>query len=226
MIQRITVLDEGFVELVDIMGSDQRVIDAARVSTGTKSEPDRDTILIKYLMNNHHETPFEKVVFEFHIKCPLFVARQWMRHRISSFNERSARYRVFEESHYIPNLSDIPACYTEEDLAEYSAALDAQFNIYKKLYSKAEAHPEWRKRAREVWRGLLGTSFYTEFFWTVNFRSLMNFLELRLDPAAQLEIREFALAIQQLIQDSAAIPVSYSAFQERLNFEKSALKKK
>ena len=90
MIHRIAVLDKGFIELIDIMGSDQRVIDAARVSTGTKSDPDRDTNLIKYLMNNHHETPFEKVVFEFHIKCPLFVARQWMRHRISSFNERSA----------------------------------------------------------------------------------------------------------------------------------------
>jgi len=217
MVRRITVLDKGFIELVDYLGSDQRIIDAARVSTGTKSDPERDSQLIQYLMKNRHETPFEKVVFEFHIKCPLFVARQWMRHRISSFNERSARYRVFKEEFYCPQLEVIPECYTEEDLAEYCKALEAQFSVYEKLYKKAEANPDWRRRAREVWRGLLGTSYYTEFFWTVNFRSLMNFLELRLDPAAQFEIRQYAKAIRQLIQESGAISISFSAFEQRLN---------
>jgi len=216
LVARITVLDKGFVELIDYLGSDQRVVDAARVSTGTEGDPERDAQLIRYLMKNHHETPFEKVVFEFHIKCPIFVARQWFRHRISSFNERSARYRVFDEEFYIPQLSDLPQCYSKEDLAEYVSALEAQYTVYKKLFKKAEANPKWRKRAREVWRGLLGTSYYTEFFWTVNFRSLMNFLELRLDLAAQFEIRQFAKAIQKLIQDSGAIPWSYTAFKERL----------
>ena len=167
-------------------------------------------------MKNRHETPFEKVVFEFHIKCPLFVARQWMRHRISSFNERSARYRIFKEEFYCPQLEAIPECYTEEDLAEYCRALESQFTIYEKLYKKAEDNPDWRRRAREVWRGLLGTSYYTEFFWTVNFRSLMNFLELRLDPAAQFEIRQFAKAIRQAIRDTEIIPISFAAFESRL----------
>ncbi|MFQ6126021.1 MAG: FAD-dependent thymidylate synthase [Candidatus Heimdallarchaeota archaeon] len=219
---QIKVLDKGFVELIDCLGSDQRVVDAARVSTGTRGDPEQDAQLIRYLMKNRHETPFEKVVFEFHIKCPLFVARQWFRHRISSFNERSARYRVFDEEFYTPQLSDLPQCYSKEDLAEYISALEAQYKVYKKLYKKAEFNPEWRKRAREVWRGLLGTSYYTEFFWTVNFRSLMNFLDLRLDLAAQFEIRQFAKAIQKLIRDSGKIPWSLTAFEERLKTKESS----
>ncbi len=213
----ILVLDRGVVQLVDHLGSDQRVVDAARVSTGTQSDPDRDAQLIRYLMENHHETPFEKCVFEFYIKCPIFVARQWFRHRISSFNERSARYSIFDEEFYVPQLADLPECYSPEDLKEYISTLKTQYEAYQKLCKKAEesGNSAWRKRSREVWRGMLGTSYYTEFFWTVNFRSLMNFLELRLASAAQFEIREYANAIQRLVRDSNAIPLSYAAFEER-----------
>jgi thymidylate synthase (FAD) len=211
MIQESSVLDKGFVRLVDQMGSDQRVVEAAHVSTGARSDdPERDRKLIFFLVEHGHGTPFEKVVFEFHVKCPLFVARQWFRHRIGSFNERSARYRKFEEEFYVPDRSTIPDLYTEDDLATYRNALHAAYETYERLFAKTTGSPEHRSRARELWRGLLGTAFYTEFFWTVNLRSLMNFLKLRTHPTAQYEIRVYADAIAAMTR--RAVPVSYEAF--------------
>jgi len=204
------VLDKGYVQVVDVMGSDRRVVDAARVSTGSKSDPERDKQLIFFLMENRHETPFEKIVFEFHVKCPLFVARQWIRHRIGSFNERSARYRVFDLDYYVPSLEDMPSAFTADDIQEYVACLNQEYEIYERMLKKVGAQPENRSRAREVFRGLLGASYYTEFFWTVNFRSLMNFLQLRMGEDAQLEIRRYAQAIDELIRDY--IPWTYEAF--------------
>jgi len=122
-----TVLDKGYVQLIDVMGSDQRVIDAARVSTGSAANEEKDKGLIYFLMEHEHETPFEKIVFEFNIKCPLFVARQWMRHRIGSFNERSARYRAFDQEFFVPNLENLPEIYDAEDIDKYVTALDQTF---------------------------------------------------------------------------------------------------
>ena len=117
MIQEAQVLDKGFVRLIDQMGSDRRVVEAARVSTGAQSDdPERDRKLIHFLVEHGHGTPFEKVNFEFHVKCPLFVARQWFRHRMGSFNERSARYRKFDEEFFVPDLSTLPDVYSPEDL--------------------------------------------------------------------------------------------------------------
>jgi len=213
MVEEARILDKGFVRLVDRMGSDRRIVEAARVSTGAESEdPERDRRLIFYLMEHEHGTPFEKVVFEFHVKCPLFVARQWFRHRIGSFNERSGRYRKFEEEYYVPRLSDIPPIYTDEDIEAYRRALHEAYSAYERLYAKALDHPEHRARAREVWRGLLGTAFYTEFYWTVNLRSLMNFLKLRTHPTAQYEIRCYANAIAEMVR--RAVPISYEAFEK------------
>ena len=207
------VLDKGFVRLIDVMGSDARIVEAARVSTGARSDdPERDRQLIFFLMEHGHGTPFEKVVFEFHVKCPLFVARQWFRHRIGSFNERSARYRKFEEEYYVPDLSALPDAYGREDLKAYSEALRVAYETYERLYAKAADAPEERARAREVWRGLLGTAYYTEFFWTVNFRSLMNFLKLRMHESAQYEIRVYADAIAGMAR--RAVPISYEAFEQ------------
>ncbi|MCX8037239.1 MAG: FAD-dependent thymidylate synthase [Candidatus Sumerlaeia bacterium] len=206
------VLDKGFVRLIDQMGSDRRVVEAVRVSTGTVSDdPERDRKLIHFLIEHGHGTPFEKVVFEFHVKCPLFVARQWFRHRIGSFNERSARYRRFDEEYFVPDFSTLPEGYTADDLAAYNEALHHAYATYERLVAKASGGPEQRARAREVWRGLLGTSFYTEFFWTVNLRSLMNFLKLRMHPTAQYEIRQYAEAIAAMTRE--AVPISYEAFE-------------
>jgi len=213
MIAEAQVLDKGFVRLIDQMGSDQRVVEAARVSTGAHSDdPESERKLIFHLVEHGHGTPFEKVVFEFHVKCPLFVARQWFRHRIGSFNERSARYRKFKEEFYVPELSTIPDVYREDDLATYRETLHGVYQTYERLYAKvANSQPEVRSRAREIWRGLLGTAFYTEFFWTVNLRSLMNFLKLRTHPTAQHEMRKYAEAIAEMIR--RAVPVSYEAFE-------------
>lgn len=213
MNEEVPLLDKGFVKLVDCMGSDERICQTARVSTGsTSDDPERDRRLIYFLMEHGHGTPFEKVVFEFHVKCPLFVARQWFRHRIGSFNERSARYRKFQEEYFVPDLATISEVYSEEDLEVYRKALSDAYAAYERLYAKVADRPDDRSRSREVWRGLLGSAYYTEFFWTVNFRSLMNFLKLRTHKTAQYETRVYADAIAEIVKDKA--PVSYQAFEE------------
>lgn len=206
-----TVLDKGYVRLIDLMGSDQRVVEAARVSTGAESDPDRDKKLIFYLMEHRHETPFEKIVFEFAVKCPLFVARQWARHRIGSFNERSARYRVFDFDYYVPSIEDLPEVYGPDDIEQYVDCLKQAYELYEAMLAKVADKQKLRSRAREVFRGLLGAAFYTEFYWTVNFRSLMNFISLRADPSAQLEIRRYAMAINDMVAEH--IPWSHEAFE-------------
>ncbi|MBM3335328.1 FAD-dependent thymidylate synthase [Candidatus Sumerlaeota bacterium] len=213
MIDEAQVLDKGFVRLIGLMGSDQRVVEAACVSTGAHfDDPKRMRELIFYLVENGHGTPFEKVVFEFHVKCPVFVARQWFRHRIGSFNERSARYRKFAEEFYVPEPSAIPDVYGEDDIAAYRETLREVYQKYERLCAKAAgSQAEVRARAREIWRGLLGTAFYTEFFWTVNLRSLMNFLKLRIHPTAQYEIRMYAEAVAEMVRRVA--PISYEAFE-------------
>ncbi|MFX1252075.1 MAG: FAD-dependent thymidylate synthase [Promethearchaeota archaeon] len=215
------VLDKGFVRLVDMMGSDGRVVAAARVSTGTKTgvDTERDKKLLAFLMKNKHETPFEKIIFEFHVKLPIFVMRQWIRHRMASYNEASGRYRKFIDEFYVPSLENLPPLYTNEDLAEYVELIEKEYEFYLKMMKKAEDHasenPEDRlikKRAREVWRGVLGTCFYTEFYWTVNFRSLMNFLNLRMNSDAQFEIQQYADTIFIMIQ--GLIPETMKVFKK------------
>ena len=210
---KIQVLDKGHVQLIDMMGDDQRVVDAARVSTGSApGAPERDRQLIDFLMSHHHETPFEKIVFEFHVKCPIFVARQWLRHRVGSYNERSARYRPFKEEYFIPALDTLPEAFDQADIEAYEEAMQHSFAVYNRLLDKVKNEKEHRGRIREVARGLLGTAYYTEFFWTVNFRSLMNFLSLRTHQGAQAEIRVYADAISKLIRER--IPASWSAFEQ------------
>jgi len=212
VLQEVKVLDKGYVQLVDILGSDQRVIDAARVSTGSQSTEERDKKLINFLMENRHETPFEKIVFEFNVKCPLFVARQWQRHRIGSYNERSARYRAFNMDYYVPRVEDLPDVFNSRDVEAYVNCLEESYKFYEQMLEKASEKPELRARAREVFRGLLGTAYYTEFFWTVNFRSLMNFLRLRMKKDAQKEIRVYGEAIHSIVPQY--IPWSYEAFEK------------
>ena len=215
---RYKVLDKGFVRLVDFMGGDAAVVRAARVSYGQGSKgEERDRRLIEYLMRHNHGTPFEHAVFTFHVKAPIFVARQWFRHRIGSFNEISGRYTVYDDTEvYLPmhwRVQDKEnkqgSVIKEEGDIEQSYLLDTArmmvkdvIRLYKRLVEVG--------LAKELARVILPLGIYTQFYWTVNARSLMNFLTLRLDPHAQLEMRFYALAVAKIFSEK--MPWTSEAF--------------
>lgn len=211
------VLDKGFVRLADMMGNDYSAVKAARVSYGQGLKtPQKDKSLVLYLMEHGHETPFEHIVFTFHVKAPLFVTRQWFRHRIGSFNEISQRYtEVKEEEFYVPdnvraNISEDRQKSVEvEDTAllqsikeSIQKACEESYKVYKELLNKGVA--------RELARVVLPLSTYTQFYWTVNARSLMNFLSLRADSHAQWEIQQYALVMAEFFKETC--PWTYDAF--------------
>lgn len=196
---RIDVLDHGFVELIDHMGDDTSVVRAARICHASQSnDEERDKQLIEFLMKHHHETPFEHVVFTFHIKCPIFVARQWMRHRIASYNELSGRYSKYEDEFYIPSGDRLD----EKLLEKFERIYRLAYETYQELIAS--------NVQREVARMVLPMALYTQFIWTVNARSLMNFLSLRADSHAQWEMQQYALAIAEIFK--SVCPKSYEAF--------------
>lgn len=196
------VLDNGHVKLVRYMGGDEAVITSARRCWRSKSKGlDSNTHLIHHLIKKDHGTPFEHAVFTFDIKCPLFVARQWFRHRIASYNEVSLRYCIAEKDYYTPEKLD------RNTLKEYRESIENSLNTYEKLIEKGVS----RERARAV----LPLSLYTEFYWTINARSLMNFLKLRLDRGAQHEIREYARALLQIYENK--MPTCSKAFRAGLD---------
>ena len=191
------VLNAGCVRLVEYMGGDESVIRNARRcwrSEGKSSE-ESDRNLIRHLLREGHMTPFETIVFTFDVKCPIFVARQWMRHRIGSFNEESLRYCVAERDYFIPHGLN------QQQLAFWKMYNDEQFDRYNLL---TQTMP------KEQARSILPLGTYTKFYWTVNGRSLMNFLKLRLDKGAQAEIREYAKVILDMAKLVA--PVSFTEF--------------
>lgn len=211
----IHVLDHGFVKLVDFMGGDDRAVNSARVSFGGVSKgEEKDKALIKYLMDHEHHSPFEHCCFQFHIKCPIFVARQWMRHRIASYNEVSARYTEVKDEFYIPtqfrgqDTHNKQGSISSKDLnnAEllkiYTESIEASYQAYEKLLAAGVA--------REMARGLLPVGQYTQFYWTINARSLMNFIHLRADAHAQYEIRVYAEAISKIFEQK--MPWTAEAF--------------
>jgi len=197
--KQLQVLDKGWVQLEESMGGDAAVIRGARICYGSESSgPDADARLIQRLMKSDpkHNTVFEHAVFRWGVKCPIFVARQWMRHRIGSFNERSLRYCVASREYYVP--ADAPM---RED---YVRQMEASLDLYDKLVAAG-----WRK---EQARSVLGLGTYTEFIWTVNAWSLMNWLTKRLHKSAQWEHRQYALAVLQLYEE--AMPITAAAFKE------------
>lgn len=221
---------DGFVELVDYMPSkiidaERRIVEAARTSTDKDKRNDRlepgDKGLINFLWRNEHMTPFEMCVVQFVVKCPIFVARQWMRHRTGSFNEQSGRYSVMKDDFYIPEevrmqhkvhkqMSD-PGIVADEDLsADFYRYLEQSEALYEKYQDLVN-----RGVAKEIARIGLPVSLYTRFMWTVNLRNLMHFLELRMAEDAQPEIRDFANAIYRLIKP--IFPVACGAFEDSLN---------
>ncbi len=214
--ERFEVLDKGFVEFVDILGSDLRAVQAARVSfqKGLINEQ-RDRKLIDYLMENGHESPFEHIVFTFRVKAPMFVARQWFRHRISSFNEISGRYSVITHEFYYPDRLRIQDNLNKQgSLFGMDEQLDKQSqNMIKKqtedCYKTYEDLLEMGI-AKEMARMVLPLNIYTQWYWSVNARSLMNFLNLRADSHAQLEIQEYALIIAKIFKERC--PWSFESF--------------
>lgn len=211
----------GFVRLDNSMGNDLSVVNNARVSFAKHSSTleDRDVGLIKYLLSNSHGSPFESVVFRFNVRCPIFVAREIFRHRIGSFNEESLRYSPARLDGYVPTLESVrsqvgkPGAYTFEPVSEeiakltrkmIGAAYTACFAAYEELIEQGVA--------KELARVVLPLGIYTEFLWTLNARSLMNFLALRNSRHAQQEIREYAVAIEEFF--AQVLPVTYAAFVE------------
>jgi thymidylate synthase (FAD) len=192
------VLDKGWMQLEDLMGGDSAVIRGARICyQSTAASARADERLISRLMSStpRHNTVFEHAVLRFGVKCPLFVARQWMRHRICTFNEKSLRYCIAAREYYTPadRLNGREA---------YQAHMEASFDLYEDLVRQG-----WPK---EQARGVLGTAVYTEFIWTVNAWSLMNWLEKRMDPGAQAEHRAYAEVALEMFQQ--AMPVTAHAF--------------
>jgi thymidylate synthase (FAD) len=242
--EEVKVLDKGFVRLVgysvDLVDTkplgfddhmalngfivenwhtlDAQIVRAARVSygKGTKTVRD-DEKLIRYLIKNEHWSPFEMVEFKFHVKAPIFVARQWFRHRTGSVNEISGRYSVIENEFYIPEkwrLQDtknrqgsrgkLDELTNEYATDAYTEALDYAYKAYEALLSAGVA--------REMARMVLPLSTYTQFYWKQDLRNLLHFLKLRLDEHAQWEIREYAKAILSLIE--SLVPVTIKAWKE------------
>ncbi|MBI4345218.1 MAG: FAD-dependent thymidylate synthase [Elusimicrobia bacterium] len=197
---KIDVLDHGFVRLVDFMGGDMSVVTSARVSYGSGSKgEEKDRKLITYMLRHEHMTPFEHSVFQFHVSCPIFVMRQWIRHRIGSFNEVSARYTEMKEEFYLPSKWRAPDLKNKQS-SQAAPDLDHErcAKILKDSYATAYASYQdliGAGAARELARMVLPTSLYTQFYWTLNARSLMHFIGLRADANAQWEIQRFAEAL-------------------------------
>jgi thymidylate synthase (FAD) len=216
---QIDVLDHGFVRLDGAMADDLSVVNAARVSFARRKEEmdDADGGLIRFLMRERHGTPFEHNSFRFHVRAPIFVAREWFRHRTSSFNEFSLRYARATEDFYVPEPEDVrtqvgkPGAYTFEPVGEELAevARGELTRIYEQAYDAYTRLVE-AGVARELARSVLPVGAYTQFYWTVNARSLMNFVSLRAAETAQREIRRYADAVEAFFAEK--MPVTHAAF--------------
>lgn len=220
-----SVLDHGFVRLIDYMGDDAAIVRAARVSYGKGTRKvSEDRALIRYLMRHRHTSPFEMVELKFHVKLPIFVARQWIRHRTASVNEYSGRYSVMKEEFYLPADQDIRYQSTvnkqgrsEEEVPEQVKRQFVEFlqQSQRDLYAGYAQQVE-DGMARELARIALPLSLYTEWYWKIDLHNLLHFLSLRLDPHAQKEIREYAFVIAEMVR--AVCPMAYEAFEDyRLN---------
>jgi len=213
------VLDHGSVKLLNHMASDLDVVNAAKVSFATyQREMDEKSVgLINFLMKNKHATPFEHSVFKFYIKCPIFVAREWFRHRWSSFNEMSMRY-------YIPETLDFynpenirqqigkPGSYSFEEITDpitLSLVESKTKSVYAYAYNTYQVLLE-AGVAKEIARSVLPVGQYTEFIWTVNARSLINFISLRNDSHAQYEIKCYAEVIENIFAEY--MPITHESF--------------
>jgi thymidylate synthase (FAD) len=231
------VLDHGFIRVVDYMGNDEAIVQAARVSYGKGTKSTReDTALIRYLLRHRHTTPFEMCEIKLHVKLPIFVARQWIRHRTANVNEYSARYSVLDREFYLPAAEHLGA----QSLANHQGREQHQltqqqsvrvleilrsdanhaYDRYLELLNEGEdgheIDPDVPGLARELARMNLTLNFYTQWFWKIDLHNLLHFLQLRIDPHAQLEIRLYAETISKIVE--MWTPRAFAAFVEyRLN---------
>lgn len=218
------VLDHGFIRVIDYMGDDNAITQAARVSygKGTKSVQN-DEGLIRYLMRHWHSTPFEMCEIKLHVKLPVFVARQWIRHRTANVNEYSARYSILDREFYIPAPDHLNAQSVVNNQGR-GAALEGEeaarvLDILKSDSDRAYDHYEQmisedgqQGLARELARMNLPANIYTQWYWKVDLHNLFHFLRLRADSHAQYEIRVYADAICEVVKDW--VPYAYSAFED------------
>jgi thymidylate synthase (FAD) len=234
--EALPVLDHGFVRVIDYMGDDGAIVQAARVSYGRGTRRvSEDKGLIQYLMRHRHTTPFEMCEIKYHVKLPIFVARQWIRHRTANVNEYSARYSILDNEFYIPAPEHLAAQATTNrqgrgDVLEGEAAKrvldllredsERAYAGYAKMLNESlsgdPADPTWPGLARELARMNLSLNFYTQWYWKTDLHNLMNFLSLRADAHAQYEIRAYADAMIGTLQ--RWVPLAHAAFLEyRMN---------
>jgi thymidylate synthase (FAD) len=232
LFQALPVLDHGFVRVIDYMGDDGAVVQAARVSYGRGTRRvSEDRGLINYLMRHHHSTPFEMCEIKYHVKLPIFVARQWIRHRTASVNEYSARYSILDKEFYIPAPEQLAAQSTANrqgrgDLLEGDEAArvldllreDAErcYRDYAWMLNEDETgtppDPSRRGLARELARMNLTLNTYTQWYWKIDLHNLMHFLALRADAHAQHEIRVYADVMLDTMK--AWVPLTHGAFMD------------
>ncbi len=228
--QVIPVLDHGFIRVVDYMGDDSAVVQAARVSYGRGTKAVRgDAGLINYLLRHRHTTPFEMAEIKYHVKLPIFVARQWIRHRTANVNEYSARYSILDNEFYIPAPEALAAQSTENrqgrgDLLTGDEAArvfellrrdsEQSYADYQEMLNEdaqgEPLDPDRQGLARELARMNLSLNFYTQWYWKTDLHNLMHFLSLRADVHAQYEIRIYAEAMLETMK--SWVPQTYDAF--------------
>ena len=220
--KEIKVLDHGFIRVIDYMGDDAAIVQAARVSYGKGTKTvNEDAGLINYLMRHKHTTPFEMCEIKLHVKLPIFVARQWIRHRTGSFNEYSARYSIMDNEFYTPSnenlglqsasnkqgtegrLDKTKANVAFQNIVSHS---DYAYNLYQRMLAGGIS--------REVSRIVLPINFYSQWYWKVNLKNLLNFLNLRTDPHAQYEIRVYAEEIEKILRQW--LPITYDAYKKHM----------
>jgi thymidylate synthase (FAD) len=229
----IPVLDHGFIRVIDYMGDDAAIVQAARVSYGRGTKQvSQDKGLINYLMRHWHSTPFEMCEIKFHVKLPIFVARQWIRHRTANVNEYSARYSIMDKEFYIPDADQLAPQSKKNHQGRGGDTLSAEeskrvleilkgdseqvYGHYEELMNcdeKGTVLDESKSGiARELARMNLTLNYYTQWYWKIDLHNLMHFLMLRADPHAQYEIRVYADAMIKVVEKW--VPFAFDAFQE------------
>lgn len=217
--ERIQVLDKGYIQLIDYMGNDDRIVDAARLCVGSTKGSQQDEKLINYLLKNGHTSPFEQVVFTFKIKAPIFVIRQWFRHRTARINEVSGRYTEFNPEFYVPDINNIRLQHqSNKQMSGDYADEELSKQIVEEFKQEQKLLKDWYKKklviSREQARINLPLSLYSEFFWQMDLNNLFKFLKLRCDLHAQQEIREYANTILNIIKE--IVPIAVSAFENHI----------
>lgn len=223
--EALPVLDHGFVRVIDYFGDDGAIVQAARVSygKGTKKVQD-DKNLIRYLMRHRHSTPFEMCEIKLHVKLPIFVARQWIRHRTANVNEYSARYSILDREFYVPLPRDLgvqssanrqgrgavlEGAEAERALATIEGLSADAYAAYETLLNQED---EAKGLARELARMVLPTNYYTQWYWKTDLHNLLHFISLRADPHAQYEIRAYAEVIADIV--AKWVPFTFEAFRD------------